>query len=394
MKKTVRGVNMNNTFQVLEKRLAEYKVYDAWPYVQSLQETLSYLTISYNLLNEVYEHRKSVLQSTENDIFQEAAEKGKATITLNDLNKTNINIGGYQVNDSEFLRKTTIEFFHYARVSIDVLFQIINAGLLGDKSFPVTDRNLVPDVLNKIDKIQDFANVKHYLDQNKLDKHYSYLRAFDNYIKHIKTVLINVKNSFMFGNNDEFYIKEFRYGNVLYEQVDVLVKTKDTYNYVVNTIDNILKEVYKQIPNCLDNTQRIQEIKFKMQIQKNKTGENIDFISFFIEVENDLSELPSEIKVYPLRIKPNGEIYSFDFSFEKIFIKKRNTDNDADSIVGYAELKNGLDTNEFYRIFTVKSCSYSDYVKYLVEFKNKTQKIKLNLYAMEGESILINNSTE
>lgn len=197
---------MNIDFQQLEKRLAEQKVYDAWQYVKSLYETLDYLTISYNLLNKIYEHRKTVLESTKNEIFQNAKEKGKASITQDELNRTNLDIAGYQIDDVAFLRKTTIEFFHYSRVSMDVLFQIINAGLLGDKAFPVTDKRLLINVLNKIDKIQDFANLKQQLSQINLDNEYDYLRAFDNYIKHIKTVLINVKNSFIIGNVDEFYI--------------------------------------------------------------------------------------------------------------------------------------------------------------------------------------------
>ncbi|GAB2541553.1 hypothetical protein GCM10026983_10070 [Gracilibacillus alcaliphilus] len=42
-----------------------------------------------------------------------------------------------------------------------------------------------------------------------------------------------------------------------------------------------------------------------------------------------MSELLGEIKVYPLLMKPNGEIYSSDFRFDKLllFIKRRNTDN-------------------------------------------------------------------
>jgi hypothetical protein len=86
-------------------------------------------------------------------------------------------------------------------------------------------------------------------------------------------------------------------------------------------------------------------------------------ISFFIDVQNDINELPSEIKVLPLLVKPNDEIYSFDFKIKKIFIKKK--DSQEDGIVGYAKLKNGLETNEFYRIFEVHSCGIDEYHKYI-----------------------------
>lgn len=278
-----------------------------------------------------------------------------------------------------------------SRVSMDVLFQIINAGLLGDEAYPVTDKGLLKKVLSKINNIQDFANLHQQSSQIKDDNKFKYLSAFDNYIKHIKTILITVKNSFMIGKVDEFYINEFCYNNSFYKQVEALVRVKEIYDYVISTVDNILEEVLKQVPNCLDNSQRIQEIKFKMQVQKNESGDEIDFITFYIEVENDLSELPSEIKVYPLIVKPNGEIYSFDFRFEKLFVKRRNTNNEADSIVGCAELKNGLETNEFYRVFEVKACTFLDYIKYQAEFNNRTQKISMNFYAMEGQIIAYDN---
>lgn len=375
---------MNIDFKQLEKKLAEQKVYDAWQYVKSLHETLGYMTMSYNLLNKIYEHRKSVLESTKNEIIQSAMEDGNASITQDELNRTNLDIGGYPIDDVAFLRKTTIEFFHYAKVSMDVLFQIINAGLLGDEAYPVTDKGLLKKVLSKINNIQDFANLHQQSSQIKDDNKFKYLSAFDNYIKHIKTILITVKNSFMIGKVDEFYINEFCYNNSFYKQVEALVRVKEIYDYVISTVDNILEEVLKQVPNCLDNSQRIQEIKFKMQVQKNESGDEIDFITFYIEVENDLSELPSEIKVYPLIVKPNGEIYSFDFRFEKLFVKRRNTNNEADSIVGCAELKNGLETNEFYRVFEVKACTFLDYIKYQAEFNNRTQKISMNFYARKS----------
>lgn len=382
---------MNIDFKGLEKKLAEQKVYDTWQYVKSLHETVEYMSMSYNLLNKIYEHRKSVLESTKNEIVQTAIKNGNAPITQDELNRTNLDIAGYPIDDVAFLRKTSIEFFHYARVSMDVLFQIINAGLLGDEAYPVTDRRLLRNVLSKINNIQDFANLHQLLSQIKDDDEFKYLSAFDNYIKHIKTILITVKNSFMIGNVDEFYINEFCYNNLFYKQVEALVKVKEIYDYVINTVDNILEEVFKQLPNCLDNSQRIQEIKFKMQVQKNENGDKIDFITFYIEVENDLAELPSEIKVYPLIVKPNDEIYSFDFRFEKLFVKRRNVSDEADSIVGCAELKNGLETNEFYRVFEVKECTFLDYLKYQAEFKNRTQKISMNFYAMEGEIIAYDN---
>ncbi|MEC0106883.1 hypothetical protein P4H27_08020 [Paenibacillus taichungensis] len=370
-------------FKLLERTLAEHKVYDAWQYVKSLHETLGYMNMSYNLINKVYEHRKNILESTKNEIIDLVLNEGNASITQDHLYKTNLDIAGYVIDDVAFLQKNSIEFFHYARVSMDVLFQIVNAALLGDQSYRVTDRKLLKNVLTKLNN--NFTSVYQQLSTIKDDNEFKYLSAFDNYIKHIKTILITVKNSFMIGDVNEFYINEFVYNDVFYERTEALEKIKNINDYVIETVGNLLLEVTKQVPNCLDNSQRIQQIKFRMQVQKNKS--KIDFLAFFIEVENDLWELPNEIKIYPLMIKPDDEIYSFDFRFEKIFIKKRNSSFDRDEIIGCADLKNGLETNEFYRVFEVKAASSSDYMRYIADFKNKDQKISLNFYAMEGQIV-------
>ena len=111
----------------------------------------------------------------------------------------------------------------------------------------------------------------------------------------------------------------------------------------------------------------------------------LDYMSFFIEVEKDISELPGEIKVLPLIVKPNDEIYSFDFRFDKIFIKPKGSEEKAENIIGYATLKNPTSSNEFYRTFTVTPCDHTEYIKYLLTFKDTySGKFNMNIYAMEG----------
>ena len=373
--------------KLLEKRLAEYKVYDAWQYVQSLRETLGYMSISYEILLKVYEHRCNTIEKIENNIIEVALKEGQSSFGENDLKQTDLNICGFEIDDSIFLRKTAIEFFHYARISMDILFQIVNAALLGDKSYPVSDRGLLKKVLNELKSKTEFADLLNLLSTNKDNPSYKYLLAFDNYIKHIKTILITIKNSFILGKSNEFTINEFYYDGILYKKENVVDKVQEINDYVIKTVENILLEVLKQIPNCLDNSHRIQSIKFRQVFKKTEKGHELEYITFFIEVENDLSELPNEIKVLPLIIKPNDDIYSFDFKFDKIFIKKK--DGSESSIIGCAVLKNGLETNEFYRTFEVRPCEMKDYFDYISTFKTKYSKITINIYAMEGSMIFI-----
>ncbi|AVP55270.1 hypothetical protein K144313037_17470 [Clostridium tetani] len=376
---------MSLDIKEFQKELAHQKVYDAWQYVDSLNEMLTYMNLSYQLLENVHKNRFDSLKTQESKILQEAIETGSVSVTESDLRCTNLKIADLDIDDSIFLRKTIVEFFHYARVSLDILFQIINAALFADESFDIMDRRLITKVNNKLGQSSSFAHLKNLLDINKNTQTFLYLQAFDNYIKHIKTVLVTVKTSFIIGSTDEFLIKEFIYDGISYPIVNALDKVKEVNDYVEQTTENILMEIKNQLPNCLDNSQRIQNITFKQVVKENAEPNVIEYISFFIDVQNDINELPSEIKVLPLLVKPNDEIYSFDFRIKKIFIKKK--DSQEDGIIGYAELKNGLETNEFYRVFEVHSCGIDEYHKYIINFANEYPKLNLNYYAMEGTVI-------
>lgn len=377
---------MTIDLKTFQKSLAQQKVYDAWQYVESLGETLTYMNVSCELLEKIYAHRIGALSTQEQKIMETAVKTGEASVREEDFSCTNLDIAGLIIDDSIFLRKNTMEFFHYARMSIDILFQIINAALFGDQSSEVTDRRLVQNVLHTLSNTPAFADLNTLLDRNKNNDKFKYLQAFDNYMKHIKTILVTVKNSFILGNTNEFLIREFVYDGIPYPTVKALDKVKETNDYVMQTVEDILLEVHKQLPNCLDNSKRIQAISFKQLIKENPNSNVVEYISFFIDVQNDISELPQEIRVLPLIIKPNDEIYSFNFRFRKIFIKKKGCGEE--SIIGCAELKNGLGTNELYRRFEVRTCDIREYHEYVISFAHNYPKISINYYAIEGSIII------
>lgn len=268
-------------YKNLEKALAQNKVYNAWQYVQSLNETLMYMNVSYEMLKEVHEHRISVLQQVQNEKFEELKNAGKVSYKVSDMQRTNLDVGGYELDDIIFLRKTAMEFFHYGRVSMDVLFQIINAALLGDEAVDVEDKGLLGKLLKKLNQKPEFSTLLQLMDANKNDTRFQYLMAFDSYIKHIKTILISVKNSIFIGNQEFFKINQFSYGGVNYNEENALDKILELRDYVYVTVDSLLQELLNQIPNCISNGQRIQEIHYK-QVFTEKDGKTyINYVAFF-----------------------------------------------------------------------------------------------------------------
>lgn len=86
-------------------------------------------------------------------------------------------------------------------------------------------------------------------------------RLFTLYMRlDLETILITVKNSILLGNTNTFEINSFSYGGVSYPTEDALSKIEEIRNYVNDTVDEVLKEILNQLPNCISNGQRIQEI--------------------------------------------------------------------------------------------------------------------------------------
>ena len=98
--------------------------------------------MSYEMLKKAHEHRIPILQQVQNEKFEELRSAEKASYKVSDMQRTNLNVDGYELDDIIFLRKTAIKFFHYRRVCMDELFQLINAALLCDESFSVKNKGL------------------------------------------------------------------------------------------------------------------------------------------------------------------------------------------------------------------------------------------------------------
>lgn len=382
-----RPVNIN--FKELKKVLAENKVFDAWQYVYSLCETMSYMEASFELLTAVYDYRKRTLKNIEQEIFKQAlAHRGQpATLTTKHLEQTNLNIAGYELNDAIFLRKTALEFFHYARVSVEVLSQIVNASLFGDSAFHVSENGLPVKVLRKLDERTTFSNLKAILQNGIDDSDIDYLFAFDNYTKHIKTILITVSNSFFIGNTDTFEINAFHQKGKTYPRIDAIKKVIDVKNVIEKLIEDVLNEIIAQVPNCIDNTKRFHTLKFKQVFKETDGGSILQYMVYFIEVKEDLNEIPSEINVMPLMIQSGGDICSYVLDLDEIFITIEGKAEQG--IIGIARFSGNGDSNDLYRTYIVEPCTMHEFHKYVATFHEKYNRVHINANAIAGEIISI-----
>lgn len=235
---------MEFDFSQFELLLAKHKVYDAWPFVMSLRQNRNYMEYSCSILQTVYNHRVKKIQEIEQDIHDTALKNIgiKIPFTIGQTEETYIHVFGDKINDCFFLRKTVYEFFHYARVSIDFLAQIANAALFGDEKVSSDEKDFIGEVAKKIHRVSDFSALNSFFDSlnsKRKDKNsmYSYLCAFDNHLKHINTIGVEIKNSVFFGDDYSFKLNSFIYKNYEYPETDAIGKIVDIQKFVQDTID-------------------------------------------------------------------------------------------------------------------------------------------------------------
>lgn len=381
---------MSINLQELKTKLAEFKVYDAWQYAESLAQTILFMNASYALILKVYEHYTSTLHAVSQEIVQQAFEnQGKpSALTSQHLSRTKLDIAGYEISDDVFLSKTLLEFFHYARLSLDVLFQIINAALLGDVGVNAEEFTFPNKVMKKLKACNQFSSLYDILGTGKNDATIEYLLAFDNYTKHIRTILPFLQQEMFFSNKSTFKIKSFVYQKKTYPAIDAIQTINEVKETTTDIIEKAIYELTRQVPYGVGTSKRYQNVKFRILAKENKgTITSFEYVAFFLEVESSLGELPDTIQVMPLIVKSNGEIYSFILEINEIFISIR--DKYEAGIIGIATAKQIENSSEWYRTYQIRPCDSSEFFRYYSTFSTKYPHLNINYHAMEGQLIAI-----
>ena len=377
-----------NKFELL---LAHNKVYDAWPFVMSLRQNRNYMDYSCSILQTVYKHRVDKIKEIEQEIHDTAFQNKRQRIpfTVGHTKETYINVFGDEISYCFFLRKTVYEFFHYARISIDLLAQITNAALFGDEKVSSDEKNLIGELTKKLQKVSEFSAIYSFFVSLKTERNnkaslYSYLTAFDNHLKHINTIGVEIKNSVFFGADCSFKLNSFIYNNYEFPEVDAVSKIVDIQKFAQDTIDKGLGIIQTLVPKAHGTTQRIHDVSF--EVIDNGTDRHI---TFFINVNDKIDELPQIISVCPIKVLTKG-IWTSNIPFNEIFIRRNNPSTNLD-IIGVAKA-NGNNTDEQYRKFTISPCGLSEYYKYINDYKQNYEKVSFNPIALTGNWVIVDKS--
>lgn len=370
----------------LQRTLADNKVYDAWPYVLGLIDAMRHMHLSYDLAKAVYNHRKGEIERFNQSMLQEAASAPgtKVQVTWQGVKPPYQDIAGIEVDDTILMEKSVVEFFHYARVSIDIVYQIVNAALYGDEAIEEEDVK-VKKLCRKLANDAHFGTILNIMNNASTANELIYMREFDNYTKHISKITFSIKNSLFFGNKAEFVICAFNYKGTDYPECVAINKMDTVLQEVVDHIEAILAELIIQIPNAKGTDSRCHSVSFKSQIREHDGKSFVDYVVYFLEVEHGIADLPSEISLLPLAIKPDGEIEDHRLDMDTLFVTIKGQEEKG--ICGIAKVDTAQRKAAAYRKYTLQSASIDDFYDYLSTFKDDYANQKFQFKAMEGSFV-------
>ena len=371
----------------LKRKMVEQKVFDSWKYVESIREYLQYTEVSYSLLEIIYEHRNNTIHKTHTDMFEKAIRNPGHPVPLmvEDLNRTNLEIAGYEFSDVLLMKKTTLEFFHYSRVCTELVFQLLNAALLGDDAFNRTDSRLKSQVMDKLKDYSVFSNLLCVINSFETDDNIKYLKAIDNYTKHIETVEIDMLNNLLSMSDGVFEICEFYYKGEKYEKSNVLDMALAVLVTVRNYIRAIMESVYDGIEHCVNNRNRVYNVSCK-QVFTGTASPNLKYSFFFIEVDKDISELPNTINVFPVKIHGN-EVICDEISNERIFVSIKG--GLEAGVIGCAKKQEG--ELGVYKKYVVEPCRPECVFEYIKDYWNDGRKVHIKPNAYEYYAVFLNS---
>lgn len=233
-----KDVSSKNFFDLLEK----YDIEACRPYIKSLADKRNYMLLSHDLFVNTVESLRKRVQETSAKKIEELNRSGYCSFGSSDTKQWNTLIDGYEIGFQDMLRKTAWDFFHYARLTIDMYLQIINVSIL-DKPYP--DEEVRFSKLKS--SIEPYKDMVSFLEDNEKNTEYKYILSFDNYMKHINEVPIDVKmnSSGLFDFTEmaleEVYIHSFSYKEQNYEMVKATDKISSARDYTVKTTSRFLR---------------------------------------------------------------------------------------------------------------------------------------------------------
>lgn len=354
----------------VRKELIQKGAYELLPYVSSLLLKYKFAILSYASVIHAEKNLQEKMHSIKLEKEEELNTKGSTSWGVNDRNRWNIDIEGFEVDVIDYVNKGIWELIHYSRICLEVLPQIINIAIF-DYVNRVPRKNISLSNFEK--KIPaSFNSFKELLQQTNEDKCCKYIKAADNYLKHVDEIPVKLRTRDFLREYDSFIISDFELGGDYYESRIVEDLAEQIKEFVEQTISAFLQILITSDIATKEKKNYITDVSYEALMN----GNTLDYLAFFIDVPEvicSIQELFDEDYIYirPIIVDNEYNIYDdSEFSFDTIFVRQEVSRN----IIGIAKVCNP-DDDGFYKQYTVEPCTKDIFDNYMKNFKDNYNKV-------------------
>lgn len=242
-------MNKKINYKDFQEVLVKNNSPEACQYLESLWDAYTaYMPISFCMAEKMAE--KIVQGETEfienmNKQLANGSPVAQYRPKISDLPRNICNFQGLEIPAEMLFKKSVYDFFHWARMCLELPLQLINAVFGGvDKSSPEDTRLQckVKELLKNETRFEELLDMMNRATEND---EYKYTCAFDNCMKHIKLVPIKVRTiQISFGSqpSPKFSILAFSHKGHSFDTVNALDKVNGVEEFIRVTIYEMLLE--------------------------------------------------------------------------------------------------------------------------------------------------------
>jgi hypothetical protein len=361
----------------LRKALIDKGLYEVLPYVKSLYLKRRYMLLSYALVDNAEKQLINRMQSIKDEKEFELETLGHTAWGTKDRDRWNVSIDGLTVDIVDYVGKNVWEFFHYARICLDMIPQILNITAFDQNNRSKPDDVNIKRLIKSLP--EHYAKIRELLKSFQNNECYKYIQSIDDYLKHIDSVGIKIQTKNWMEDFDSFIIGDFVFRRKNYSKREIQQLLQETKGFVLNAIDQFFDELLDASKES-DFENRITDVAYECLMK----GRITEYMVFFVDIESPetlKSFKDRGIYIHPLIVGNDYHIYDDStFAFDTIFIRQKQTQN----ILGVAHL-DADSVQSFYKHYYVEPASEDDYSDFITKFKENYKRIRVkNILAFQG----------
>lgn len=316
----------------LKKDLIVHNIYTSWQFLEYTEKNIE--TVRYcaetikNIVDKMTMKTVRWEQDIASDFVDEVTDEGKKvkklTVTTENAPTYEVRVAGEKVDPWFLFDKLLRDFFQYTMNSFDSISQVINTGLLANKSKKVDSVDIQQMVKTFAQQTYSTAFPKMHAWLNKISQsdEFQYIEAINNRTKHTADIS-NKLSMGILGSSNKAQIGPFFRKGAQHEKVELTDQLQATIDFLENSWVEFIDVFKEEYVRDVYSENRIHEIAGVRQ-QKLKAESEQDLSYAYINVINDFDSMPEELYILLLKER-ESEIYAHQCPFDTILVTGRSS---------------------------------------------------------------------